>query len=235
MDVAISGDRSSCLTQEFTCGTYLFAVAHGFGKIEDEPIAPAVLAKVRAEFDRRARGNGLQRAQAKPKGIGNLFGAVFNQVNDYVRARSASHDDYVTAGCSLTAALIMGDRAYLSHVGSTAAYLDRGGYAVPLTKHDTFESEGLPVLTRALGADSTIDAAFCTFSLSEGDSLILAGRRLTEAQIATRSTVEQTLVIRYAPEVPSNAEAAVQGAFALRPLVTGVLATVLFYTLLCLQ
>ena len=234
MDVAISGDRSSCLTQEFSCGAYLFAVAHGFGRLGGEPVAPVVLARLRQEFERRARGNALLRAQARPKGVSALFGAVLNNVNDHVRARSASHDDYITAGCSITAALVLGDRAYLSHVGSTAAYLARDGYVVALTKHDAFESEGVPVLTRALGTDSTLDAAYCTFSLTEGDSLVLSGRRLSAAQIHTASAQEQILVVRYAPEPPKPPVPADAPQF-MRRAVTAAAATVLFYTLLCLQ
>jgi serine/threonine protein phosphatase PrpC len=221
------------LTQEFACGAYLFAVAHGFGRLQGEAIAPVVLARLRQEFERRARGNGLLRAQARPKGLSGVFAAVLNHVNDHVRSRSASHDDYITAGCSLTAALVMGDRAYLSHVGSTAAYLARDGYVVALTKHDAFESDGIPVLTRALGADSSLDAAFCTFSLSEGDSLVLSGRRLSPAQIQAASAEEQILVVRYAPERANPA--ATPPPHAAGPLVTGIAATVLFYLLLCLR
>lgn len=233
MDVAISGDRSSCLSLELQSGAYVFAVAHGFGRIDGEPVAPAVLARVRSEFERRCSGRSLRRARARPKGISALMTAVFNRTNDYVHARSASHEDYVTAGCSLTAALLLGDRAYLSHVGSTAAYLSRDGYVVSLTKHDVFESTGLPVLTRALGADWTVEVAACTFSLSMGDSLVLAGRRLNAAEIATGAGGEQVLVVRYAPEsVPPVLE---RGPRLLKRAVTGALATVLFYTLLCLK
>jgi len=234
LEVAISGDRSSCLTQELACGAYLFAVAHGFGRLQGEAVAPVVLGRLRQEFERRARGNGLLRAQARPKGLSSVFTSVLNHVNDHVRSRSASHDDYITAGCSLTAALVMGDRAYLSHVGSTAAYLARDGYVVALTKHDAFESEGIPVLTRALGADISLDAAFCTFSLSDGDSLVLAGRRLSPAQIQAASEEEQILVVRYAPE-RAQPPAVAPKAHPLVPVVTGVAATVFFYMLLCLR
>lgn len=233
MDVAISGDRSSCLSIELEPGAYAFAVAHGFGRIDGEPVAPAVLSRLRGELERRARGRALRRAQARPKGISALMTAAFSRTNEYVHARSASHEDYVTAGCSLTAAVLVGDRAYLSHVGSTAAYLARDGYAVSLTKQDAFEGPAFPVLTRALGADNVLEVALCTFSLTHGDSLVLAARRLSSEELQAGACDEQVLVVRYTPETASTS--ADSESVRWRAAVTGVLATVLFYALLCLK
>lgn len=234
MNVAINGDRSCCLTHEIAPGVHLFAVAHGFGRIYDEPVAPAVLARLRTEAERRFRANSLLRAQRRAKGIGALLRSLIDHLNEYVRTRSGSHDDYVVAGCSLTLVLLVGDRAYLSHVGSTAAYLARDGYAVSLTKHDAFEAGNVCVLTGALGAGAASDAIHCTFSLAAGDSIVLSGRRLA----GRRQTVapdEQILVVRY------EAQQALQPARTAVPLpgagacVTAGLATLLFYALLCLH
>ncbi len=220
------------MSLELQSGAYVFAVAHGFGRIDGEPVAPAVLTRLRAEFERRTRGRALRRAQSRPKGISTLMTAALSRTNEYVHARSASHDDYVTAGCSLTAALLIADRAYLCHVGSTAAYLSRDGYVVSLTKHDAFDGTR-PVLTRALGVDSVVEAAVCTFSLSMGDSLVLAGRRLNAQEIAAGAGGEQVLVVKYFPDPPPP----VRGG-RMRPLraaVTGAIATAFFYALLCLK
>jgi serine/threonine protein phosphatase PrpC len=234
MDVAINGDRSSCLTQELSPGMYLFAVAHGFGRIEGEPVAPAALARLRADFERRARGNRLRRAQSRPKGVTGALVSALTLLNERIHERSASHEDYVTAGCSVTAALVLGDRAYLSHVGSTAAYLWRDGYIVSLTKTDTFDGEGIPVLTRAIGAASTLEVTVCSFALTPGDALILAGRPLSHAEIKAGGCGEQLLVVRYqeaeAPQVVSLAPRRRNH----RKLFTGLLATLLFYALLCI-
>lgn len=235
MDVAIRGDRSSCLTLHIGAGAYVFAVAHGFGRIDGEPVAPVVLARLRAEFERRARGKRLLRARTRAKGISSLFASAFDSVNQYVHSRSASHEDYVTAGCSLTAALVLGDRAYLSHVGSTAAYLERDGYVVALTKDESFSGENVPVLTRAFGADSSIEAVFCTFSLSEGDTLVIAGQRLSCDQIADGVSGEQVLAVRYEAEAGPWEPVAAQAPGGAGRIVTGVVATLLFYTLLCLK
>jgi serine/threonine protein phosphatase PrpC len=244
MDVAISGDRSSCLTAQLGVGTYLFAVAHGFGQVEGQPVAPAVLGRLREEFERRARGDRLRRSQRRSRGIPMLLSTAFEHVNDEVHARTASHEDYVTAGCSLTGVVLLDERAYLAHVGSTAAYLARDGYVVSLTKNDAFESEGLPVLTRAVGVAPTVEVAVCSFSLNEGDALVLSGRRLREAEERRRLAEclsgahhdpnEQLLVVRYMPaETPQVNGPAKPHHFS--PLYTGVLATIFFYALLCLH
>jgi hypothetical protein len=245
MDVAISGDRGCCLTAELGIGTYLFAVAHGFGEVEGRPIAPAVLARLREDFERRARGDRLRKSLRRARGIAAMLSTAFERVNDEVHARTASHEDYVTAGCSLTGVVLLDDRAYLAHVGSTAAYLARDGYVVPLTKNDAFEGDGLPVLTRAVGVAPTVEVAVCSFSLNEGDALVLSGRRLREAEERRRlseclsamqdgSVHEQLLVVRYAPAETAQVPAAKKPHHA-HSLFTGVLATIVFYALLCLH
>lgn len=247
MDVAISGDRGSCLTAELGIGTYLFAVAHGFGQVEGQPIAPAVLTRLREEFERRARGDRLRKSQRRSRGIPTLLGSAFERVNDEVHARTASHDDFVTAGCSLTGVVLLDDRAYLAHVGSSAAYLARDGYVVSLTKNDAFESDGLPVLTQAVGVAPTVEVAVCSFSMNEGDALVLSGRRLREADERRRLSEclsgthsagadEQLLVVRYTPNEAKNPQVN-EGAepHHFSSIFTGVLATIFFYAMLSLH
>ncbi len=238
MNVAVSGDRGSCVTRLIAPQTYLFAVANGFGFVEGEPIAGNVLERLQDDLQRRAR---------RVKSAKNLLASAFSRVNDEVHARTASHEDYVTAGCSATAVLLVENRAYLAHAGSTGAYLARDGYVVSLTKNDTFEEEGtVPVLTRAIGIAPVIDAAACTFTLNDGDTLVLAGRRLREAEERRRlaeclaygsqavTTGEQMVIVRFQREereqVPVHAES--QSA---QSVVIGVLATILFYAMLCIR
>jgi serine/threonine protein phosphatase PrpC len=237
MNVAVSGDRGSCVTRRLAPQTYLFAVASGFGCVEGEPIARNVLERLEDDMQRRAR---------RPKNFKNALSGAFAHVNDEVHARTASHEDYVTAGCSATAVLLVENRAFLAHVGSTGAYLARDGYVVSLTKNDAFDGEGLPVLTRAIGVSSTLELAACSFTLNEGDSLILAQRRLRDAEERRRlgeclsqsaepaARADGMLVVRFAAEqreeVPSAGE-----SHSAQGVVVGVLATMMFYALLCLH
>ena len=238
MNVAVSGDSGTCVTQTLAPHTYLFAVANGFGFVEGDPIAVSVLERLKSDMQRRVR---------RVKSAKNALANALTRVNDEVHARTASHEDYVTAGCSTTAVLLMENRAFLAHVGSTGAYLARDGYVVSLTKNDSFEEDGaLPVLTRAIGAAPTIDVAACSFTLNEGDTLVLTGRRLREADERRRLADclaygaqsvpggEQMVIVRFQPDereqVPASAE-----SHAAYSVVVGVLATVLFYAMLCLQ
>ncbi|HZZ65194.1 MAG TPA: hypothetical protein VFE17_06845 [Candidatus Baltobacteraceae bacterium] len=247
MDVAISGDRACCLTQELGDDTYLFAVASGFGMVEGQPCAPALLARLRGEFERRSRYGKLRRSEQRTKGVTTSILSAFARVNEDLHIRTASHEDYVTAGCSVTGVLLVEDRAYLAHVGSTAAYLARDGYVVALTKNDAFESSSTPILTSALIAAPRVDVAVCSFALNEGDALVLAGKRLREAdercdlaqslltglQSGSPGDHDQLLVVRYARAAQAQVEAIVE-SHKVRQVVTGVLATVVFYALLCL-
>lgn len=246
MDVAISGDRGSCLSEQLAAETYVFAVAHGFGRVDGDPIARAALARLHSEFERRARHDRFRRAQLRPKAITSAIVSAFSRVNEELHARSASHEDYVTAGCSLTAALLVNDRAYLGHVGSTAAYLARDGHVVSLTKSDAFEEDGLAVLVRAVGAQPSVEVSVCSFALNAGDALVLAGRQLREADDRRRMAealaqgaetlpgADQLLVMRY--EAPQEGDAGdAQEAHPVRAFAVGVLATIAFYTLLCIR
>jgi len=212
--VAVSGDRGCCLAQRLAADSHLFAVATGFGRIDGEAAAALALGRLRREFERRARsGRALKNALAR--------------VNDELHARSASHEDYVTAGASMTAVLLIGERAYLAHIGSTAGYLVRGGSVVALTKNEAFDGEpGLPVLMRALGLTRTLDLAISTFALVPGDALVLAERPLpasAERLIVKFSGVE-------ASQVPAPA-----GAHTGPSILTTALATVLFYAMLSVR
>ncbi len=214
MAVAVSGDRGCWLAQQLAADSYLFAVATGFGRIDGEAAAALALGRLRRAFERSARsGRALKNALAR--------------VNDELHARSASHEDYVTAGASMTAVLLIGERAYLAHIGSTAGYLVRGGSVVALTKNEAFDGEpGLPVLMRALGLTRTLDVAISTFALVPGDALVLAERPLpvsAERLIIKFSGVE-------AAQVPAPA-----GAHTAPSILTTALATVLFYAMLAIR
>jgi serine/threonine protein phosphatase PrpC len=247
MNVAISGDRSMCLTHELGEEAYLFAVANGFGAIDGTPIAPLVLARLRTELDRRSRGARLTRMERRPKGMTSILAAAIARINAEIHARSASHQDYVTAGCSLIGAIVVANRAYLAHVGSTAAYLSRDGYVVSLTKNDVFESDRSPasILLRAIGAASSLEPAVCSFTLNEGDALVLSGRRLHEADERRRLAEmlgrgsaakpgEQLLIVRYEDAHAAPPPAALHAQF-IPSAVTGIAATLAFYALLCLR
>src|SRR5581483_6439943 len=128
----------------------------------------------------------------------------------------------VTAGASMTAVLLMRERAYLAHIGSTAAYLARGGTLVTLTDNDAFESNGSPVLIRALGLTRMLDMTVSAFALVPGDALVLAERPLPADA--------ERLIIKFRA-APQTQVPATPGAHTATSIVTGILATALFYAM----
>jgi serine/threonine protein phosphatase PrpC len=189
----------------------------------------------------------MQRRMRRARNVKNALTTALNRVNDEVHARTASHEDYVTAGCSTTAVLLVENRAYLAHAGSTGAYLARDGYVVSLTKNDAFEGEGaVPVLTRAIGVAPVIDVTACSFTLNDGDTLVLTGRRLREADERRRLADaleygvhnvpggEQMVIVRFQPEEAEQVPAPVE-SHSSHSVAVGVLATIMFYAMLCLH
>lgn len=175
-------------------GVVLLAVAEGFGTIRGQTAPAAAALAVRDALRRKVRSDGRD---ARASLIAALAAA-----NARVFAHSGSHDDFVASGTSLSAALIVGDRAHIAHVGRTRAYLSRDGALMPLTTDDELAGEGwsspwsaVPtdamtghVLTRTLGTQPTLDATVSNVRLMHGDALVLATggihKTITEDEIA---------------------------------------------------
>lgn len=205
MDVAIRGDRASCLSVQLAPQSWLFAVARGFGSIDGVAAAPATLGRVRSECERRLRNERFRRAIERPQAAATALLGVLSRVNGELFSRSASHDDYVTAGCSLTAALVVQGHAYVVHTGGTAAYLAHRGDVTALTAEDGLEEAGGHLLARALGTSSSLDVAVSSVHVDAGDVMILMGhrvrgdidRRALIAHVEEAGASEHMLVVRF--------------------------------------
>ena len=244
MDVAIRGDRASCLSLQLGPRSWLFAVARGFGTIDGVAAAPATLARVRSECERRLKGERFRRAIDRPQAAATAVLGVLSRVNGDIFSRSASHDDYVTAGCSLSATLMVRGHAYVIHSGGTAAYLAHKGEVTALTAEDALES-ATPVLSRALGAAESLDVSVSSVSVDSGDVMILMGhrvrgevdRRALIAHVEEAGANEHMLVVRFddgdrvseeivaAAKLPRQADPRIQSAIATATFALGVLLT----------
>jgi PPM family protein phosphatase len=153
-------------------GIVLLAVAHGFGRIRERP-APMVAAHaVRDSLRRRVRGE-----KRDPR---TALSAAFSAANARVYAHSGSTDDFVASGTSLTAALIVGDHAFVGHVGATRAYLGREGTLSALTTDDALGEGNARILTRSLGTQPTLTPSLDHVRLMHGDALVLSSGALHE-------------------------------------------------------
>ncbi|MGA2759097.1 MAG: hypothetical protein ABSF08_02095 [Candidatus Cybelea sp.] len=181
MTLAIRGDRTSCLSLQLGSGTWLLAVARGFGQMGGLPIESALLARLRSECQGRMRSPLFRRAIARPQAAATAMLAVLARVNGSLYANTANHDDYVTAAASLTAVIVVQGLAYVIHAGATAAYLARGGAIAPLCNDDVMEERPIPVLARAFAAAPVLDVGISNVSLIPGDAIVLLGRRIAGA------------------------------------------------------
>ena len=205
MDVAIRGDRASCLSLQLGPRSWLFAVARGFGVVDGVAAAPATLAKLRSECERRSRAERFRRAIDRPQAAATAILGVLSRVNGLLYSRSAAHDDYVTAGCSLTVAVVVRGHAYVIHTGGTAAYLAHKGDVNALTGDDTLDDRAHVVLSRALGTTSSLDVGVTSIAVDSGDVMILMGhrvrgdvdRRALISHVEASGDNEYMLVIRF--------------------------------------
>lgn len=224
MDVAIRGDRASCLTMQLGPRTWFLAVTRGFGSVDGVAIERALLTRLRAECERRLRSERFRRAVDRPHAAATAVLAALARVNSDLHARTAGHEDYVTAAASLTAALVVRGRAYVMHAGGTAAYLAHRGEVVALSGDDTFDDAPLPLLARALGTTPTLDVAVSSVMLDEGDVIILCGRRVPGeidrraliAHVEAADPEEHLLVARF--EHDDASESSAEAVASWRPL-----------------
>jgi hypothetical protein len=208
VNVAIRGDRALSLTLQLGPRTWLLAVTRGFGAVDGEPVERALLARLRAECERRLRSERFRRAIDRPQAAATAVLAALARVNAYLYARTAGHDDYVTAAASLTAALIVRGRAYIMHAGGTAAYLAHRGDVIALSGDDTFDDASLPLLARCVGTTASLDLAVSSVTLDEGDVVILVGRRVPGdidvrgfiAHVESADAADHLLVARFERE-----------------------------------
>ena len=76
MTLAIRGDRTSCLSLQLGPGTWLLAVARGFGQIGGAPTETALLSRLRLECQRRMRSPRFRRAIDRPQAAATAMLAI---------------------------------------------------------------------------------------------------------------------------------------------------------------
>lgn len=240
MTLAIRGDRASCLSLQLAPRTWLLAVASGFGSIGGLATEAALLARLRAECERRVRSARFRRAIDRQQTAATAMLALLTRVNGDLYAGTASHEDYVTAAASLTAVVIVHGYAYAMHAGATAAYLARDGEIVSLTRDDVFDEVSRPLLVRALAVAPVLDVTISSAILAPGDAIVLVGRRLRDAaerrallgNLDASDPGEHVLVARFEQEdaIPSDARGIAVRPWLPMPAIARFAAAIAFLT-----
>jgi protein phosphatase len=162
----------------------IFAVADGMGG----PNAGEVAATIAIATLRRVTAGGSATSQAD-------LTRLLEESHREIRARAGAEPDLAGMGTTCTVALVDGASAHIAHVGDSRAYLLRAGRLDQLTDdHSLVASmvrEGLideedarlhrrrNIITRALGADQTLNVDVLTVGLLPADRLLLCTDGLT--------------------------------------------------------
>jgi serine/threonine protein phosphatase PrpC len=176
------------LAECFAPNVSLFGIADGFGEVgRGLATAPLALATVRDYLRRRHRVGSFGR-NVSPSGLRSILLAALDHANARLYSQSGSHEDFVGSGTSLTAVMVVGQHAFVGHVGDARAYLLRLGRLETLTADDamfadaavTSAKNSLPakprvrgLLWRSLGTQAKLEASIAHVELLAGDQLVL--------------------------------------------------------------
>jgi protein phosphatase len=121
--------------------------------------------------------------------------AIIQEANRRVYERARTESDFSGMGTTVTAALLIGGRVTLGHVGDSRAYRIRNGELEQLTEDHSLvgdlmrsgrltqeEADAHPqrsVITRALGTDPEVDIDMVTADAAPGDRFLLCSDGLT--------------------------------------------------------
>ena len=162
----------------------LFAVADGMGGAQAGEVASRLAA---AAFREYHEADGLapdERVQA-----------IIQEANRRIYERARADSDASGMGTTVTAALLIGGRVTVGHVGDSRAYRIRNGQLEQLTEDHSLvgdlmrsgrltpeEADAHPqrsVITRALGTDPDVDVDTSTVDVQPGDLFLLCSDGLT--------------------------------------------------------
>jgi len=162
----------------------LFAVADGMGGAQAGEVASRLAA---AAFREYHEADGLapdERVQA-----------IIQEANRRIYERARADSDATGMGTTVTAALLIGGRVTVGHVGDSRAYRIRNGRLEQLTEDHSLvgdlmrsgrltpeEADAHPqrsVITRALGTDPEVDVDTSTVEVQPGDLFLLCSDGLT--------------------------------------------------------
>jgi len=162
----------------------LFAVADGMGGAQAGEVASRLAAAALREYheaDRLAPDERLQ--------------AIIQEANRRIYERARADSDVSGMGTTVTAALLIGGRVTLGHVGDSRAYRIRDGELEQLTEDHSLvgdlmrsgrltpeEADAHPqrsVITRALGTDPEVDIDTSSVDIQPGDLFLLCSDGLT--------------------------------------------------------
>jgi serine/threonine protein phosphatase PrpC len=173
----------------------LFMVADGIGGQAAGEVASAIaievvrlaLHELRAELDALAEAD----EHARHVGVASVVGDAVRGAHEAIQHVALCEDDKRGMGTTLDVVLIVGDEAFIAHVGDTRTYLIRNGEARQLTRDHTMAAllaqHGVaagprlrPLLLNAVGIGEGVTVDVTSVRLEPGDQLLIASDGLHE-------------------------------------------------------
>jgi protein phosphatase len=172
----------------------LFAVADGMGGHDAGEVASALAIEAVSAFIGRSAHTtdfswpyGIDRSLSYDA---NRLRTAIHLANRRIHRTAESNDDYGGMGTTIVAALMIGSRMAIGHVGDSRLYLFRRGSAEQLTDDDSWAATILAqdphidpadiakhpmrnVLTNVLGAREHVDVHLSEHDLVQGDIVLL--------------------------------------------------------------
>ncbi len=182
--VRTSNEDSMLLSPEIG----LFAVADGMGGHRAGEVASSMaLQLIKRELYRRLKGG---------ENSENALVETIKEANRSIYELSGQNPEWAGMGTTVTVCLREGSRVFIGQVGDSRAYMLRGGRIDLLTEDHSLVQELLKkggvteeqafvhpqrnILTRAVGAGSTLEVDIYRTEVSTGDMLLLCTDGLTE-------------------------------------------------------
>ncbi len=177
----------------------LYVVADGMGGHAAGEVAAALAVEVFAGAVRRGEGlvQGFARGEAavRPEALKGLLAEAVREANAAVFDAARGQDGQRGMGTTLTALLLVRDRAFIAHVGDSRVYLLRGGSVRLLTEDHSvinelrrrgrLQPEALAqvrhknAITRAVGIFETVEVDAQMFLAAPGDRFLLCSDGLS--------------------------------------------------------
>ena len=166
-------NEDAFLISDINASNKLLAVADGFSGFCGEEASRLAVGELRELLLMPSGWEIVNRLRTAVTIISQKIGRHFEKI----------HDEG-SSGTTLTAAYVVGDTAYIAHVGNSRAYLVRGGRVIQLTTDDTFAqvllNQGvLPsplakkTLLQALGVECELAPTIMHIELQPDDYLLL--------------------------------------------------------------
>lgn len=148
--------------------------------------------------------------------VPRMFAEVIREACRAIYDRAAADVALQGMGTTVTACLVMGGRIFLSHVGDSRCYLERGGELRQLTDDHSLVNEQMKagiltreeaekshlknIITRSVGFQREVLVDCVTLSAEEGDSLLLCSDGLSN--LVSDSEIVGALSTRALESVP---------------------------------